>query len=132
MAEQVDDVAAAYMPGGTQQRDLEVQRRAEELDRLRQDGKTLLTRRAIDFKRELKKKGLGVKDNYADEETLQILANAKKCDIIVYDNVYNEKWRLKGTSNDKRKRAAWRPPVELQLCVKSPRRRAPSRRSVFL
>ena len=67
-----------------------------------QEGKTLLTRRAIDFKRELKKKGLAIKDNYADEETLQILAKAKKCDIIVYDNVYNEKWRLKKhTSNPK-------------------------------
>lgn len=81
------------------------------------EGKTLLSRRAIDLKKKMKRKELILEDNYADEATLQVLAKQKKCDIIVYDNVYNEKWKLKGTCSDKRNRTAWRPPVELQLSV---------------
>ena len=81
------------------------------------EGKTILSRRGIELKKELKKKGVGVKDRYADEATLAVLAKEKKCDIIVYDNQYQEKWKFKGGSSDKRGRTAWRPPVEMQLSV---------------
>jgi len=75
--------------------------------------KTTLCDQTKKLKKDLKKKHRGMSDQYADEATLTLLAKHKKCDLIVYNSVFQELWTIQGSAPDKRTK--WRAPVELQL-----------------
>ena len=75
--------------------------------------RTVLAEDTSQLHKRLKKKYPHIKDDYADETTLRLLAEHGKCNIWVYDNLFNLKWKFEGSP--KSRNTTKRPPIELYL-----------------